>query len=120
MVSATPPQPLMATASTSQEDLMGILIQTIQQEFQKVSPKQVKTLQVHVQVEPTVALFVYIVPDQIDKVQLKTKIKNSKIQITTTDTITIKTVDTTIVAINKTTSIIAIAPHQIGNNTKIT
>ena len=29
MVSATPPQPLMATASVSQEDMMGTLIQTI-------------------------------------------------------------------------------------------
>ena len=34
MVSATPPQPLMATASTSQEDMMGTLIQTIRQEIQ--------------------------------------------------------------------------------------
>ena len=36
MVSATPPQPTMATASTSQEDMMGTLIQTIRQEIQKV------------------------------------------------------------------------------------
>ena len=35
MVSATPPQPLMTTASSSQEDLMGTLIQTIRQEIQK-------------------------------------------------------------------------------------
>ena len=35
MVSATPPQPLMATVSTSQEDMMGTLIQTIRQEIQK-------------------------------------------------------------------------------------
>ena len=39
MVSATAPQPLMATASTSQEDLMGILIQTIRQEIQKALPQ---------------------------------------------------------------------------------
>ena len=39
MVSATPPQPLMATASTSQEDLMGTLIQTIRQEIQKALPQ---------------------------------------------------------------------------------
>ena len=39
MVSTTPPQPLMATASTSQEDLMGTLIQTIRQEIQKALPQ---------------------------------------------------------------------------------
>ena len=35
MVSATPHQPLMATAFSSQEDMMGTLIQTIRQEIQK-------------------------------------------------------------------------------------
>ena len=35
MVSATPPQPFMATASISQEDMMGTLIQTIRQEIQR-------------------------------------------------------------------------------------
>ena len=39
MVSATPPQPLMATAYTSQEDMMGTLIQTIRQEIQKALPQ---------------------------------------------------------------------------------
>ena len=39
MVSATAPQPLMATASTSQEDMMGTLIQTIRQEIQKALPQ---------------------------------------------------------------------------------
>ena len=40
MVSATPPQPLMATASTSsQEDMMGTLIQTIRQKLQKTLPQ---------------------------------------------------------------------------------
>ena len=39
MVSATPPQPLMATASSSQEDMMGTLIKTIRQEIQKASPQ---------------------------------------------------------------------------------
>ena len=39
MVSVTPPQPLMATASTSQEDMMGTLIQTIRQEIQKALPQ---------------------------------------------------------------------------------
>ena len=39
MVSATPPQPSMATASTSQDDMMGTLIQTIRQEIQKALPQ---------------------------------------------------------------------------------
>ena len=39
MVSATPPQPLMATASTSQEDMMGTFKQTIRQKIQKTLPQ---------------------------------------------------------------------------------
>ena len=39
MVSGTPPQPLMATASTSQEDMMGTLIQTIRQGIRKTLPQ---------------------------------------------------------------------------------
>ena len=39
MVSTTPPQPLMATASTSQEETMGTLLQTIRQEIQKSLPQ---------------------------------------------------------------------------------
>ena len=39
MVSATPPQPLLATAFTSQEDMMRTLIQTIRQEIQKALPQ---------------------------------------------------------------------------------
>ena len=39
MVSALPPQPLMATTSTSQDDMMGTLIQTIRQEIQKALPQ---------------------------------------------------------------------------------
>ena len=39
MVSATSPQPLMATASTSQDDMMGTLKQTIRQEIQKALPQ---------------------------------------------------------------------------------
>ena len=42
MVSATPPQPLMAIASTSQEDIMGTLIQTIRQENQKTLPQTIQ------------------------------------------------------------------------------
>ena len=39
MVSATPPQPLMAKTSTSQKEMMGTLIQTIRQEIQKALPQ---------------------------------------------------------------------------------
>ena len=39
MVSALPPQPLMATTSTSQDDMMGTLIQSIRQEIQKALPQ---------------------------------------------------------------------------------
>ena len=39
MVSATPPQPLMATTTTSQDDMMGTLIQTIRQEIRKALPQ---------------------------------------------------------------------------------
>ena len=39
MVSATPPQPLMASASSSHEGMMGTLVQTIRQEIQKVLPQ---------------------------------------------------------------------------------
>ena len=39
MVSTTPPQPLMASASTSQEDMMGTLIQTMRQKIQKALPQ---------------------------------------------------------------------------------
>ena len=39
MVSAAPPQPLMAAASSSQEDKIGTLIQTIRQEIQKDLPR---------------------------------------------------------------------------------
>ena len=38
MVSALPPQALMATTSTSQDDMMGTLIQTFRQEIQKTLP----------------------------------------------------------------------------------
>ena len=54
--------------------------------------------------------------------QIQTKIKNIEIQTTiaTDTTVTIKTIDTIIVAINKTTDIITIAIQQINNKTEIT
>ena len=39
LVSATPPQPLMATTFNSQEDMVGTLIQRIRQEIQKALPQ---------------------------------------------------------------------------------
>ena len=42
MVSATPPQPLMATASNSHEDMIGFLIQTIRQKIQKTLPQTIQ------------------------------------------------------------------------------
>ena len=39
MVSATPPQPSMAKGSSSQEDMMGTLIQTFPQKIQKTLPQ---------------------------------------------------------------------------------
>ena len=117
MVSTTPPQPLMTTASTSQEDMMGNLIQKKSKKFYL---KQTKTLRIHVLVVPTVVPFVLIVPDQTDKVQLQTKTKTTEIQTTTIDTITIRTIDSITAAINKTTDIITIAIHRTSNKTEIT
>ena len=39
MVSATPLQPLTATASTSEEQMMGTLMQTIRQDIEKALPQ---------------------------------------------------------------------------------
>ena len=86
MVSATPPQPLMATASSSQEDMMGILIQTIRQEIQKALP-QTSQNSSKSRSSSTDGRAVLIVTDQIDKVQIQTKIKLTKIQTITIDTI---------------------------------
>ena len=119
MVSASPPQTLMAKASTSQEDMVETLIQTIRQEIQKALPKQVKTLRIHVQVVQTVVL---TVPEQPDKVQFQIKIKIIEIQTTiaTDTTFLIRTIDTTTVAFSETTDTTIIAIHQINNKTEIT
>ena len=102
--------------------MMGNLIQTIRQKIQKLYHEQIRILRIHVQVVPTVAPFVLIVPDQIDKVQIQTeiKIKTKETQTTTIGTITIRTIDTKLVAINKTTDKITIAIHQTSNKTEIT
>ena len=62
-----------------------------------------------------------IIPDQTDKVQIQRKIKIKEIQTTmaTDTTITIKTTDTTTMAISKTTDPIIFAIHQINNKTEI-
>ena len=71
---------------------------------------------------PTVVPFVLIVPDQIVKVQIrtKTKINSTDTQTTTIDIITIRTIDTTTVAVNKTIDTTTIAIHQTGNKPEIT
>ena len=58
----------MATASTSQEDMMGTLIQTIRQEVQKPLPQTSQNSWSSRSVVPAVAPFVLIVLDQKDKV----------------------------------------------------
>ena len=60
------------------------------------------------------------VPDQIDKVKIQNKIKFTAIQTKTIDTKTIKTIDTKILAISKTTDIIIIAAHHTNNKTETT
>ena len=42
MVLVSPPESLMATASSSQEEKMGTLIQTIRQEFHKTLPQKIQ------------------------------------------------------------------------------
>ena len=82
--------------------------------------KKVKTLQIYVQVVPTAVPFVLQVPDQIDKVQIHTKFEITEIQTITIDRTRIKTIDTTIVAVSKTTDKTIIAIHQISNQTETT
>ena len=122
MVSALPQQPLMATTSTLQDDMMGTLIQTIREEIQKALPQNNQNSSNSRSSSATVAPFVLIVPDQIDKVQVQIKIKIVEIQTTiaTDTTITIRTIDTITVAINKTTDITIIAIRQISNKTETT
>ena len=107
VVSTAPPQSFMGSASSSQEDMTGTLIQTIRQEIQKNYLRQVETLRICVIVVLAGNWFVLTVQDQTDKVQLKNNVKiteNKKIRRTiATDTIKIKTKDTTTVAISKTT-----------------
>ena len=88
--------------------------------FKKAYPKQVKALRIHVQVVPTDVPFVLLVPDQKNKVQIETKTKTTAIQMKTIDTITIKTIDTKIMAISKTTLITTIAIYQTSNQIETT
>ena len=114
MVSTTPPQPLMATVSTSQEVMMGTLIQTIRQKIQKALPQTNQNSSNSRSSSTDGCSVRLIVPDQIDKVQKQTrkKVKTTETQTTTIDTIT--------VAINKTTDIKTIAIQPINNKTEIT
>ena len=67
-----------------------------------------------------VGLFDLIVPDQLDKVQIQNKTKIMEFQTTTEGIITIKSIDTTLVAISKTTDITLIAVHETSNKTETT
>ena len=121
-VSATPPQPLMTTASTSQEDMMGTLIQTIRQEIQKALP-QTNPNSSNSRSNNTDGRSVrFNISDQIDQVQIqaKTKTKTTETQTSTIDTITIRSTDTRTVEINKTTDLIRIAILETSNKTEIT
>ena len=42
IVSAIPPQPLMAAASSSPDDMMGTMIDTIRRETEKVLPQSIQ------------------------------------------------------------------------------
>ena len=120
MVSATPPQPLLATASSSQEDMMGTLIQTIRQEIQNALPQTNQNSSTSRSSSTDGRSVRFNSPDQIDKVQVQIKIKIIEIRTTTLDTITTRTTDTLTVAINKTTDITTIAIHQTSNKTETT
>ena len=118
MVSATPPQRLMAITSTSQEEMMGTLTKQFAKRIKKLYHKQIKILRVHIQAVPTVIPFVSIDPDQIGNVQIQNK--TTETQTTTIDTIIMKTIDTIIVAISKTTDLTTTAVPQTSNKTETT
>ena len=88
--------------------------------FKKLYLKQIQTLQIHVQVVPTVVPFVLIVPDQINKVRKQIKTKILRTQTTTKNILTTKTLDTKLVVISKATDIKIIAVHQTSNKTETT
>ena len=113
MVSVTPPQPLMAKASTSQEDMMGTLMQTNRQEIQKPLPQTNQNSSTSRSSKTDGRSVRFNSPGQIDQLQIqaKTKTKGTETQTTTIDTITIRTTDTITVAINKTTDFKTIAIH---------
>ena len=121
MVSVTPPQPLMATASTSPEDMMGTLIKNNSTRNSKNYHKQIKTLRIHVQIVPTVVPFILIFPDQIDKAQInQNQVQNYRNSNNNNYTITVRTINTKTVAISKTTGIITSATHQTSDKTEVT
>ena len=122
MVSATPPQPLMATASTSHDDMMGTLIQTIRQEIQKALPQtnQNSASSRSSSADGRSVRFNSPGPNRQSARQIKIQIIEIQTTIATDITITIKTIDTTTVAINKTTDITTIAIHKISNKTETT
>ena len=119
-VSATPQQPLTAKASSSQEDMMGTLIQTNPYEIQKVLPRTSRKSSSSGSSSTDGHSIVLTGPDQIHKVQIQTKFKTTAIQTTTIDTITMKTIDTPTVQISKTADITTTSIHQTINKTETT
>ena len=122
MVSATPLQPLIATASSSQEDMMGTLIQTIRQESQKVLPQTTQYSPSSRSSSTDGRSVRFNSPGPNRQSADSNQNQNIEIQtiIATDTTILIKPTDTTAVAISKTTDITIIAIQQISNKTEIT
>ena len=118
MVSATPPQPLMATASTSQDDVMGTIIRTIRQEIQKALPQTNQNLS-NLRSSSTDSRSVRFNSSGPNR-QSANSNQNQNYRNSTKYTITIRTTDTITVAIIKTTDTTIIAIHQISNKTEIT
>ena len=122
MVSTTPPQPLMATASTSQEDMMGTLIQTNRQEIHKALPQtnQNSSNSCSSSTDGRSVSFNSPGPNRRSESTNQNQNQNYRNSNNKVDTITIQTLDTIIVAISKITDITTIATHQTSNKTETT
>ena len=119
MVSTTPPQPLMATTSSPQDDMMGTLIQTFRQDTEKVPTQRSQNSSIS-RSSSTDGQSVCFDSPRLNRQSVNTNqnhnYRNSnKI---TSDTAITKTMDTTKFTISKTTDITSIAVHQTSNKTK--
>ena len=83
IVSATPPQPLMATAYSSQENMMGILIQTIRQEIQIALPQTSRNSSKPRSSSTDGRSVRFNSSDQVVQVQMQTKTKMKGFEIQT-------------------------------------